>query len=146
MSTIKELVERNKKRRKSKAKDDVKELIESLMTTNEILYMVQEWMEHQGLDTSNTPPMFFPEALSSLIYKKMKEVGALPGIPATVRYELVEVPESDNQIANALRASDPPRYRRVELKGNDNGSVHIGVDANGAESERADDVGRQRSA
>jgi hypothetical protein len=35
--------------------------------------------------------MFYPEAIRDLVFRKLAEVGAIPGIEATVRYEKVEV-------------------------------------------------------
>ena len=142
MSTIKELVDRNKKRRKCKAKDDIKELIEALMTSNELMYMIQEWMQGQGLDTDEIPLMFYPEALSGLIFSKMKEAGVFEGIPATVKY-VSEKRTSDKEGVNRILESMPEVWKRVELKNDD---VHIGTDANVPQQPRTDHADLQRTA
>ena len=120
MSTIKELINRNKKRRKCKSKEDIKELVEALMTANSLMHMIQEWMDGQGLDTDKIPLMFYPEALSGLIFDKLKEAGAFEGIPATVKYVREKREPSDDTDVNRILDAMPDVWKRVELKGNDN--------------------------
>jgi len=61
--------------------------IEHADDSNACMEMIREDFERLGVEMSATPPMFYPEALQNLIFTRLKEAGAFPGIPATVRYE-----------------------------------------------------------
>lgn len=53
--------------------------------SEDCMAMIHDAMVAMGCDLSATPPYNYPEAIQSLIFKRLKEVGAF-GHPPTVRY------------------------------------------------------------
>lgn len=72
------------------ARDGCENIREELEGARECLAMVRERIEVLGHPMDNTPPYSYDDAISNLVFGRLKEAGAFPGHVATVRYERVE--------------------------------------------------------
>lgn len=97
---------RRKFRRWEAAEKEAIEAAGEFCGATECLQMVGEVLEAQGIDLKSTPPMNYNDAIQSVIFDKLKEAGAFPGHPATVRYERVPDTEEERYRAVPLEAVD----------------------------------------
>ena len=68
---------------------EVSQLRESLQRAAECLQMVRDRLAVLGEPMDATPPMNYNDAISAMLFRRLKEAGAFPGHPATVVYEPV---------------------------------------------------------
>ena len=54
--------------------------------SGECLVAVRDCLQDMGIDMSGTPPMFYPEAIRSLVFASLRDAGALPGHKAKYEY------------------------------------------------------------
>lgn len=67
--------------------------------TGECLDMIRTCLENLDVDMSATPPMFYPEAIRTMVFHALKDAGVFPGHPAKYRY----------------KPSDDGSFKRIEI-------------------------------
>ena len=78
--------------------NEIERLRDDLQGANECLDMIRERIEVMGHPMDKTPPYSYNDAISNLMFDRLKEAGAFPGHPATVTYERVGDPEHERYL------------------------------------------------